>query len=457
MSSHKEIKILVSLLVALLIINSVECQYIKAFQRKISMEDIDRKIEIHSDHPLTLEDSIALALQNVRQIRIARLNVGIAEDRIITARSFLLPKIKASASNIWLDKQPGMYNPDTEVSFIAGEKEAFRSEARLLVPIYDFGRSFSRYKEMKLYKLSQESVVERTRQEVVFEVTEAYFNILMAERLKQVAQEAVRLNRAHLKQAKDFFAEGLVDKKDVLQAEVRLAQAEQRLFKTENDYEMAVSTFNKIIGVDIDFSTHVIDLLSSRPFTSDLKTCITLADQSRPELFQLRKHYEMARAAVDAAKAERYPRIYGTGGFKYDNDEYRLNDKEWSASLNMEISLFSGGGLTAQINEAKKKFQQAKEAYDDLITGLRLQVKGAYLAVVEAKKRLSVTEKAISQAEENLRILENQYMENIVPSTDVLDAQTLFVRAKADHYQALYYVNTAIACLEWAMGAKLSE
>jgi len=408
-----------------------------------------------SEGPLSLDAAIALALRNDRQIHIARLNVGIAEDRIITARSFLLPQIKVGVGQTWLDEQPGFYDPENKVGFIAGEKATFRANVQLLVPIYDFGGALAQYRQTQLYRMNEQSVEERVRQEVVYEVSEAYFAILRAERLLQVAKESMKMTEAHLKQAKDFFAEGLVDKRDFLQAELRLAQVKQSLFRTENGYAMAISSFNKMIGRDINAPTRVVDVLEPRSPGLGLEDCMALAQNNRPELQQLRLRSEMAAAALRAAKAARYPRIYAVGGIHYNDDRYRLRETTQSVGLRMDVDVFSGGRVTAQISEAEKRCLQAEEAHKDLSEGLKLQVKGAYLGVDEARKKLAVTGKAIAQAEENLRISKNQYAENVISSTEVLDAQTLLTRARSDHHQALSYLNAAMARLEWALGTKL--
>jgi outer membrane protein len=405
-----------------------------------------------SGKPLALEAAIALALKNDRQIRIARFNVGIAEDRIITARSFFLPRLRVGAGYAWLDKQPGIFNPDNGMEILAGEKAAFRADARLLVPIYDFGATGSRYRQAQLYRMSEVSARQRVRQQVVYQVTEAYFGILKAGRLLQVARKSLEMTQAHLKRAKNFFVEGLVDKRDVLQTELRLAQVKQSLFRAENGQAMAVSGFNIVIGRSINSPTKVLDILVPGKVGLGLKKCFSLAEVHRPELAQLRTRRAMAEAALKAAKAARYPRIFAVGGYDYDSDEYKLRQETWSVGLRVEMDLFSGGSVTAQIRTAEKRRLQATEAYDDLAEGLKLQVKGAWLAAVEASKNLSVTEKAIAQAEENLRINKDQYAENVIAATEVLDAQTLLTNARASRYQALYYLNAAIARLEWAMG-----
>ena len=92
----------------------------------------------------------------------------------------------------------------------------------------------------------------------------------------------------------------------------------------------------------------------------------------------------------------------------------------------------------------------------DALTGFKdriaLEVKNAYLSMREAEKRISVTRTAIGQAEENFRINQERYREHIATSTDVIDAQTLLARARADYFGAISDYRIAIARLERAMG-----
>ena len=85
----------------------------------------------------------------------------------------------------------------------------------------------------------------------------------------------------------------------------------------------------------------------------------------------------------------------------------------------------------------------------DMVT---LEVKKAYLYIQDSEKNIVVAEKAIEQAEENFRINEERYKEQIATSTEVLDAQTLLTQARTNYYNTLNVYNIAKAKLERAMG-----
>ena len=128
----------------------------------------------------------------------------------------------------------------------------------------------------------------------------------------------------------------------------------------------------------------------------------------------------------------------------------------WRGGLDdFQVGLFSGGKTAAEVHKAKKKLTRAEEKAKEVCDGISLQVKAAFLAIQEAKDRIGVAKEAVAQAEENLRLINNKYRENVVTSTDVVDAETLLTRNKQNYYTALYDYIVAIARLENAVGKKI--
>ncbi len=98
------------------------------------------------------------------------------------------------------------------------------------------------------------------------------------------------------------------------------------------------------------------------------------------------------------------------------------------------------------------KVTQAEDSKVQLIEGITLEVKNDYQIMLVAEKNISVSEKAIEQAEENLRMNEERYKYQVATATDVLDAVTLLAQARVNYYGALSDFNIAKARLERAMG-----
>ncbi len=407
--------------------------------------------------PITLEEAIKFALRNDRQLEIARLQVGIAGTQADQARSYLLPQVTAGVTKLWFRDPIGLKVPlQTSSMAFDGPDDMFSAQVQLAVPIY-IGGSIPQYLAARHLHLSEEQVAERTRQNVVFNVTKAYFSILQTQRLLEVARESVELVESHRKQAQDFFEAEMVDKRDLLEADLRLAEIKQQLFTVEKANQLAISMFNKIIGHDINEETEVVDIHEIHPVDIELDRCQELSSLHRPELKQLHEQIEAASKGLQASKESLLPSVVGVASMTYSDSEYLVRDKIYYAGLSINFDAFNGGRNWARISEASKKQMQAYQALDEATEMLKIQVMEAWLSLTEAQKKLAVSEVAVAQAVENMRIVDNQYAEQMISMIEVLDAQTFLTNAKANHANALYQYHTSLAQLEWALGASLPE
>jgi len=104
------------------------------------------------------------------------------------------------------------------------------------------------------------------------------------------------------------------------------------------------------------------------------------------------------------------------------------------------------------VREKETRLVQTKDAKVQVEDGISLEVKDAHLRLTEARDKIDVAKLAIEQAEENFRINQERFKEQVATATDVLDAQTLLTQARTNYYNALSDYNIARAKLERAMG-----
>jgi outer membrane protein TolC len=137
----------------------------------------------------------------------------------------------------------------------------------------------------------------------------------------------------------------------------------------------------------------------------------------------------------------------------WQQNEFMLHDTLWFGIFGMQWTLFTGLDTKAQVAQAKLRVSQLKEQQRDLDDQVRLDVQNAYLRVKETADRIRATEKAVTQGEENLRLNEERYKEQVGTATDVIDAETLLTRTRVNYWTAVYDHQMAKAELLWAMGA----
>jgi len=118
----------------------------------------------------------------------------------------------------------------------------------------------------------------------------------------------------------------------------------------------------------------------------------------------------------------------------------------------LNFNLFDGGAGRAQIAESHARERQAEALRAQMASGIRLQVREAWLNLTAAHQRVDVSRDAASQAEESLKILRNRYDAGLLTITDLLSAETAHARAQRDYLNAVYDDRIAYATLELATG-----
>ncbi len=96
-----------------------------------------------------------------------------------------------------------------------------------------------------------------------------------------------------------------------------------------------------------------------------------------------------------------------------------------SVALGVSWVLYDGGLARHRASALEQQAQSARDLNADLDSGIRLQVRSAWLSINEARRRMAVAEKAVAQAEQNLKVAKDRYRNGIGTNTEVLDAETL--------------------------------
>ncbi|MCX5893596.1 MAG: TolC family protein, partial [Deltaproteobacteria bacterium] len=413
-----------------------------------------------------LKEALRLAWKANPNMQISRLQALIAGEEVVRARSGFLPTVQSQVGQTINDNEIQSKIPAGTLSGGAGgagggggfltfpttNRNYWSSKTVIDQTIFDFWGTPSRYQAAVLGKSASLLDTAKTRDDLFLNVSKGYFSTLRAQKLEVVATQEVVDLKAHLKIARDQYEFGVVTYNDVLQAEVTLADAEQRLIVAKTDTIDIRSALNKVLALPISAPTVLKDeKLETRPW--GLEEATDTAVQQRSDLKASVNRIGQQEKVVTQTKAQFFPRIYAQAGLNYQHNEFMLHDTQWFGIFGMQWTLFSGLDTKAQVSQAKFKVNQLQEQHKDLGEQVRLDVQNAYLKVKETADRIRVTEKAVKQAEENLRLNEERYKESVGTATDVIDADTLLTRTRVNYWTAIYDHQMAKAELLWSMGA----
>ena len=408
--------------------------------------------------PLTLEESIKIAMERSLNLHSAVVGVAGSEFRRKEAITNFLP---------WWTGQYGYTRYDSPVTIGAVQvstpgvivntsRDVYNFNTTLNQPVFTGGFNLANYRSAKLGVDLSKTNVETIKRDLVLQVRVGYFNILRAEKFLDVAQQQVKQFEAQLEVTKAFFDVGIIPKNDVLQAEVRLANARQALVRVENDLATAKASFNILLRREINTPLEVVDILAYKPFPMGFEASLEEALRLRPEVKAAQINIDQAKENVKVARSGYFPTVNLLGNYNRSSEELGLNGdlkfERWTIQALATFTLWNWGNTSFKVGESKVKVTQAEDSKTQLIDSITLEVKNDYLNMKGAEKNLSVAEKSIEQAEENLRMNEERYKYQVATQTDVLDAVTLLAQARVNYYGALSEFNVAKAQLERSMG-----
>jgi len=410
--------------------------------------------------PLTLEQSIDIALKQSVVIQSAREGVAVSEARKKEAFTGFLPKLSTTYNYTRNDPAPYIKQPAPSpiTNLTIGTQDNYTWSLDARQPLFTGGRLEANYEISRLGLDASRQEEMGTVQDIVLEVQRSYFSILKAKRLVGVAKQSVEQFTAQKDLAKNFYEVGLVPRNDYLQAEVRLADGTQSLVRAENRLEEIHARFNTVLRRPISTPVAVVDILDYKPYGKDFDECLQVAMDNRPEIRTFALKAEQAGKKVKAVESEFYPSVNLVGSYQRYGDTADLNGsvyrnpENWSVMAVASWDIWEWGRTKYSRDASIGQEKQAVNALTNVKDQVSLEVKNAWLAVKEAEKLIAVTKVAIEQSEENYRINQERYREQVSRMTDVLDALTLMTFARASYSNALSDYHIALSALERAMG-----
>src|SRR5438128_7423636 len=322
---------------------------------------------------LTLDECVARALGAQPTIQAALYDYAAARYRVTQALAPLLPQVsglvtatKSESSAVSTFAPTGRL---TQSQTFKGFSETFIAQVVLSQLLFDFGKNLAATEAAR--KLAEVAVedVELQRQLISLAVKEAYTNILFAQRLIRVQEQAVQRAVLNLRSAKGFFDVGTRPKSDVARAEVDVANARVDLIRARNALRTAIVALNIAMAIDVDSPLQIVDNLIYQPVTIDRQALRADSLRQRPEYRQAKLRAADAEATERQTFRNFFPDVTGSGA--YGGAQTPLNEA-WSATLSLNWSLFDGGSRIARYQEAKANLE-----------GARARVKSTELDIVQ--------------------------------------------------------------------------
>ncbi len=416
--------------------------------------------------PLTLPQAVQVALEKNPLRKAALADQRVASANVKEARSALLPHITFS--------ETAMRGNDPVYVFGSRLRQQRFSAAdfalnRLNRPT-PFGNFATRFggqwnlfdsfanvlnvRQARDMQAAAAQQVERTDQELIFRVVQAYYGLLLASKQQQVAEQAARTAQSILERSKSRFEAGLVVEADYLSAQVNAAQRQQQLIQARNGVALAQVQLANAMGTPADSVYAPVEALAEGTLPlSPLPDLEKHALEQRPDLRQIKSQQAAQEKGVAAAKASFGPRLNAFASWEADNPAFTGGGgNNWTGGLELQFDLFAGGSKQARVQRERALQERVTAMRQVAEDGIRLEVRRAYYDVDAARQQVEVARSAQQQAAESLRINQNRYESGLATITDLLRVEDAARRSQADYWEAVYRYHTSSANLELATG-----
>lgn len=438
---------------------------------------------------VTLAQAIEAAQTHNPRLAVADEQVAAAAAQSRSVRAWLLPSIKAGANVLWWDSASTVpysefLGPLTSSDACAGLEEymqkfceeflagmtsgladggiTLRDErteqltAQATQPISGLYGISQGWRAARAMEASTRSERDQVAAEVGVEVVSVWVEAAKVAALERLAAEALKTLTAHEARASAFYEAGLLGRNELLQLQVAKSEAELNRRRAEGGARLARTHLALVMGSERrDLITTPLDLerLPRLDLDPAALGSAVLDISDGPQYGALQHKAEAATADRNRLQAERLPQIAAIAHYERNWGVGSLAIPEsWFVGFGMEWDVWSWGRKHYDAQAAAARARQAEVGLAALSDGLRLQAEAAREEALMAEQAREVRKDTVAQADENLRIIQARFEAHTATATDLLEAETLRMKAATDEITAAYDFVVAVAKLQQALG-----
>ena len=420
---------------------------------------------------LSLNQAIEIAIQENRDLNIARLEIDNADAQVDEALGNAYPTLDFNARYTRNFKAPVQFLPKL---FFSGEAEDTE-----LVPVR-FGSDNSLSADLSLQQVLFNSAVftgvgtskvyaKISRQQLraqtaglVSNITRAYYTALLAKEVLEVNQELLNNAEANYTDTKALFEAGLRAEFDAIRAEVAVENQRPMVVDAQNNYEAVLDNLKLLLGysnvtqVKLELTESLARPASLDDSNPDLEELVRKMLANNPQIEALDLSTEVNRELISINKSEYLPTLALFANWRYDAQADNFGDLDFQpgvfAGLNLSLNIYNGGKTASKVEQARVSFDKTRFQVAQLQSALKTQLEGTLRRIEYARKRIAASDRTIEQAQRAYKIATTTYRAGTGTQLQINDADLALAQARLNQLNAVYDYNVAMADMESLLG-----
>jgi outer membrane protein len=405
--------------------------------------------------PFTLDRAVDLALRQSPAVQRARYEREASLAAAQRDKPQFSPAVSLQGAGL-LNGPRVTFPRDADGEAVVTPPSRLRMELTAETPLFHAGAA-SAARRARSEVTAADLGYEQALADVRRDVKHAYFALLAAEAGLSVAQEGLEQARTHRRLVDDLVQAGRAARIDQLQGDVEVAQAETAAADAADARDLAAAALRRFLGQPAPLTSAEAPPLAVAPAGEpgpppDEEKALAAAEE-RPDIRALAAQVQIAEAGARLARSQTAPSVNLAAGYAFQTPSAFVARSSWNTALTLVLPIGAGARAKADAREATARAGAARVALEELRQGAALDVRQALSAIRSARRRRESAARAVTAADESLRITELRFQAGRATSLEVAAARASLNRSRLDELRALYDWHTGLADLEHATGA----
>lgn len=391
---------------------------------------------------MTAGEVAELAVQNHQQLKVSAQNIDIAKQNINVAKLQKLPTITASTSQFYLGDA------------VAIDKDFSNSTK---VPMPHYGSSYAVQATQLIFKggLVSRSIemaglreqlseldLEKNKQDVKFLVISNYLDVYKIMNQEEVFQNNRKLAQERLKNIQKFYQQGMVTRNEVIRGELAIKNLDQGILTLSNNKKILNYNLNIALGLSADTEIVPTESLENKEAGIGMEYYTDLAHESNPLLKSAKKNIDVADKNIEIIKTDNMPTVAGFGGYTLQrpittrNPVLDMYSGGWQTGVSLSYNIDNLYRTKEKVKVGELQKTQANDAMTLVRQNVDMGVNAAYTKYQEAIQQADILNDSKRLAEENYKITEAKYLNQLAVQAEMIDAQNQKLQSELDYANA---------------------
>ena len=386
-------------------------------------------------YPLTLDDLFRLGTENSLHLKASRMQEVIAGDEEKTARTARLPDISIGATAGYIGQTTIFRQGLSKPTHPDMPDWSHNYNVEVTQPLYQGGKIRGTIRRATLQKQVASLYTANDQADIKLSLLRQYMDLFALYKETEVLARNIEESRRRLEDIRRLWKEGIVTRNDEIRSELQLTNDDLALREAKDNITIVSQQLDIVLGLD---ETLLLlpdtTLLSAGVTLGSCEAYIQQAYTRFPGLQIARYNTRLAENYIRISRADYLPSLAIHAGNTLSRPLTSTMDdmfaNNWNVALSLSYSLSSLYRNKHKMHEARQYVSLRRNAEEQMMQEIRVNVRSAYIRHQEAIDRVKALKLSVRQANENYRIVNNRYLNQLSILTDLLDASSVRLEAE---------------------------